>query len=198
MGTTNAPFGLRPVRHSSGMVRATSYKPGAKATAAAIYQGDPVKAVMDGTDWLAVAAAADAIIGVFAGCSYIDANGKPTLSNFWPGSTTGATNIEFFVYDDPDTIFEAQADTTVASTYTNAIIGDGAPIIYAAGSSVTGISAVTLGILVGAAAPTGVRFVERDLSDLGGTGFYDATYNPYPVVRCKIAKHQFVAVINNF
>jgi hypothetical protein len=107
----------------------------------AIYQGDLVTLVggylvryVSGTHATAV--------GVFNGCSYIDpTSGKPTWSNYYPGSvniTTGQIVAE--VLDDPNQLFIIQADEDVVQ----ADIGQNAAVAYTAGSNITGISAMEL------------------------------------------------------
>ena len=146
MSATAAPFGARAVYHPSGTIRTETFYP-TVSTNAAIYKGDLVK--LDGTTGVCiVSAAGDASIGVFDGCKYTDVSGKPTYSPYWPGSTSGATNIEFYVITDPLTVFEVQASIAVAAT----AIGDSANITYAAGSTQTGVSASYIAALTGAAA----------------------------------------------
>ena len=184
MTTTSAPFGFRPIYHPSGQIRPNTYLPGARAAAAAIYRGDPVKLVEDGTDFLVIAVAGDAIIGIFAGCEYTDINGKPTESSYWPGTVTGATNITFYVYDDPNTVFEAQASATLASS----AVGDQANFIIAAGSTATGLTATQFGTLVGAG-------VQGDFRVVGISKRVDNAWgDTYPIVECMMARHQYVAV----
>ena len=141
-----ARFGARAVFHPSGTIRTESFFP-TVSTNAAIYKGDLVK--LDGTTGVCiVSAAGDASIGVFDGCRYNDVTGKPTYSPYWPGSTSGATNIEYYVITDIMTVFEIQASISVAAT----AIGDSANITYAAGSSVTGQSGNYIAALSGAGA----------------------------------------------
>ena len=91
MSSTSAPFGFRPSFHNSGQMRPKAYSI-TTGYAANIFAGDPVKLTSD---------------GVFAGVQYNDASGKPTISPFWPASTT-ATNITAWVYDDPETLYDVQ------------------------------------------------------------------------------------------
>jgi hypothetical protein len=153
MTATASYFGARAVSHPSGTIRTETFFP-TVATNAAIYKGDLVK--WDGTTGVCiVSGAGDASIGVFDGCRYNDATGKPTYSPYWPGSTTGATNIEFYVITDINTVFEIQASIAVAAT----AIGDSANITYAAGSTVTGQSASYVAALAGAAAVGNFRIM---------------------------------------
>jgi hypothetical protein len=146
MSATLAPFGARAIRHPSGTIRTETFYP-TVSTNAAIYKGDLVK--LDGTTGvIIVSAAGDASIGVFDGCEYLDATGKPVYSPYWPGSTSGATGIKFYVITDINVVFEVQASISVAATAT----GDSANITYAAGSTATGQSASYVAALTGAAA----------------------------------------------
>jgi hypothetical protein len=86
----------------------------ASAYAASIFSGDPVKLISDGTIQLGTSdgtrtGTTDGItlLGIFAGVEYLDSTGKPTISPFWPGGTTG-TNITAWVYDDPETLYDVQ------------------------------------------------------------------------------------------
>lgn len=139
-------FGARAVYHPSGTIRTESFFP-TVSTMAAIYKGDLVK--FSGADTVViVSAAGDSSIGVFDGCKYNDATGKPVYSPYWPGSTAGATNIEFYVITDISTVYEYQASVAVAAT----AIGDGFDITYVAGSTATGQSGSYAAALTGAAA----------------------------------------------
>lgn len=113
MSSTSAPFGFRPSYHNSGQMRPKAYTI-ASGYAANIFQGDPVKLTTAGTIQLGTSdgtrsGTTDGItlLGVFAGCQYLDASGKPTISPFWPASVTG-TEIVAWVYDDPETLYDVQ------------------------------------------------------------------------------------------
>ena len=155
MSATNAPFGFIAAKHPSGCSRAREYTI-ASVYAANVFQGDPVKLVTAGTVQLGTSdgtrtGTVDGVnlIGIFAGCTYVDATGRPVVSNHWPTGQV-ATDIKAFVYDDPDTLFLVQADGPVAAT----AIGDQADFsgFAAPGGSVsTGRSSATLSAtLVGA------------------------------------------------
>lgn len=122
MSTTLAPFGLRPAYHPSGTVRPRAYKvvdATQAAYATALFSGAPVALVTDGS--IAVAASTAAWLGVFAGCEYTDANGKPVKAPNLPASQTGITNVVMYVYDDPHMVFEVQCSTTAVA---NTAVGD--------------------------------------------------------------------------
>jgi hypothetical protein len=139
MANKDAAFGLKPVRHLGGVANFTTneYVIASGATGP-IYQGTPV--IMDaagGGDILPAATGATDIVGVFAGCSYTDpSTGKPTWSNYYPGSVA-ASDIVAQVYDDPRVVFEIQCDGTIAQ----ASVGANADLTSIdSGSSTTGRS----------------------------------------------------------
>lgn len=113
MSSTSAPYGFRPSYHNSGQMRPKAYTI-TSTYAANIFSGDPVKLTSDGVVQLGTSdgtrsGTTDGItlLGIFAGCQYLDATGKPTISPFWPAGTTG-TQIVAWVYDDPETLYDVQ------------------------------------------------------------------------------------------
>jgi hypothetical protein len=132
-------FGLRPIGMTSSdeVTPITEYD--ITATASAIYKGDLVKQVTDGS--IEVAAAGDIAIGVFAGCTYFDAKGKLVSTPNYD-APSGETGIKALVYDHPDTVFEVLANADVTAANVGALYD----ISYAAGSTVNGVSGVTLDI----------------------------------------------------
>lgn len=180
---TNAPFGMHPVYHPSGLDRATPYTIGT-GYATAIYKGSPVVLNTDGT--LNIAAVTADFIGVFDGVEYTDATGKPTYSNFWPASQA-ATAITAWVWDDPLVVYEIQADGAIAATavgaqsdFTTAAIGTG--------NSTTGLSLATISSSVEAGAAQGQLRILR-LAPYPNNAWGDA----YTMVQVQIAQHQYVA-----
>jgi hypothetical protein len=164
---TNSPFGFRPSQYLNGSLYTGQQSPYliASGYAASIYQGDLVIQANNGT--INVAAAGGTILGVFAGCKFIDANGVAQYLKYWPANqvTMGAVNAEAFIIDDPDVLFDVQTSnsTNVASAintvsistvqlYLNAnlgLAGGGAagplaPANPATGSTISGQSAMYL------------------------------------------------------
>jgi len=190
MSATNAPFGFRPVYHPSGNIVANLYEP-TVATNAAIYQGDPV--ILTGATSVCIIAVGTGgspglVAGVFAGCEYVDVDGKPTYKPYWPGSTSGATNIKFWVYDQLDLVFEVQAAGSLANTS----IADSADYTYAAGSTYTGISASYLSTTLAGAA-TSKQFRIIGLGQQVDNAWSDA----YTVVRVQIAQNMRFTPVNS-
>ena len=143
MANKDAAFGLKPVRRLGGVANfsANEYVIASGATGP-IYQGSPV--IMDaagGGDIIVAATGATDIVGVFGGCSYTDpTTGKPTWSNYYPGSIA-ASDIVAEIYDDPKIVFEIQSDGTV----TQADVGANADMTSIdSGSSTTGKSSAEI------------------------------------------------------
>ena len=191
MSATAAPFGLTPVYHPSGLDRANMYTI-LPTYSSAIFKGDPVLLNANGT--VNVGAAGTALLGVFAGCEYVDSTGKPTLSNFYPASQSvqSGSEIRCYVYDDPLIVYEIQSVGALNSTLATAMayIGDEADITaYAAGSTSTGLSIVSLatGTMAGAASQKQFRIIGVGLSP--DNEITDA----FPILRVTLAQSQFRA-----
>lgn len=156
MASTSAPRGLQPVKMLGGRYNshgATLYKIPA-AYAVAIYNGDPVimtasgstrgtVARMNATATATTVTSSGTWLGVFIGCEYVDpASKQPVWRQNYPGSITPASgDILAHVIDDPDALFEIQANGTLAQ----AAQGTNAAIIQTAvGNAVTGNSGLQL------------------------------------------------------
>ena len=142
MANTNKPFGLRPMGNLSatGAQKQYGYLI-ADNQSGAIFQGDLVT-LKSGFIVKFDATLHTVAVGVFNGCNYTDpTSGKPTWSNYYPGSvniTSGQITAE--VVDDPNQLFLIQADEDIVQAY----FGKQASILYAAGSTVNGVSGTTL------------------------------------------------------
>jgi hypothetical protein len=109
-------FGLRPVRKLDGspFINAQNRYRIASNYGTAIFQGDLVVPVADGTVARHIAANSAAVIGVFNGCFYTDpTTQKPTWKNYYPGSVV-TSDIMAFVIDDPDVVCKVDADAAFA------------------------------------------------------------------------------------
>ena len=113
MSSTSAPYGFRPSYHNSGQMRPKAYTI-TSTYATSIFSGDPVKLTSDGVIQLGSSDGTRSgttdgvtLLGIFAGVEFLDSTGKPTISPFWTGGTTG-TNIVAWVYDDPETLYDVQ------------------------------------------------------------------------------------------
>jgi hypothetical protein len=153
MANTNVKFGLKPIGVIGGGPNVTSQY-FIKSDASAIYQGSPVEVELTGGT-AAIITSADGdgkqLLGVFAGCEYVDATtGKLTFKNQWGGDGTADTNhdIKCFVYDHPMTKFIIASDGTNTDRATaKADIFKTAQLATAtAGNSTTGLSSAMIDI----------------------------------------------------
>jgi hypothetical protein len=186
MANVNGPFGLRPVRKLGGGVITQNEYSIAHDYATKIFVGDVVE--MSGTGRNITQAAATNVdnIGVFRGCSYVDANGSWVFAHYWPGVSDGKKNIVAYVIDDPDVIFECQA-TTIAE----ADIGNVAQILVGTGNSNTGLSALQWDGGNKAANGAGkslraMRLVNRP----------DNEYGAYAKIEVMFAEHALMGVVS--
>ena len=141
MANQDAAFGLRPLKSvgqgddSTGMSSHTIVA----GDASTIFQGSPVIAAAGYVD--ASTAGAVPNMGAFWGCFYNDPTTlKPTFKNYYPGSITppSSKDIEAFVYDNPNQMFEIQSDNTGAST--QADVFSNADFVNFGGSTLNGVS----------------------------------------------------------
>jgi hypothetical protein len=185
MSTTAAPYGFVPVKHPSGQNRAESY-PIASAYGTSIFKGDVVK--LDTTNGIILGTVGAAVLGVFVGCEYFDATGKPVVSNFWPASTAtfGSAAATAWIITDPATVFSVQASGSVALT----AIGDQADFVAGTGSTITGASAEALNSTLGGAG------VQKQFRIIGLDGdVSNAWGDSFTKVLVQIAQSQYVAPI---
>jgi len=150
MSNQDASFGLRPSRTSISSQQQNRYRI-ASGYATTIYQGDLVAVVTGGGIERVAAGGSGLILGVFNGCSYTDSTGAQVYANLWTASTTG-TNIFANVIDDPNAVFEIQANAAfpVADLFGNFDIVDQSPV----GSATSGNSRLELAVSTGATTAT--------------------------------------------
>ena len=196
MSSTSAPFGFRPSFHNSGQMRPKAYTI-ASTYAANIFQGDPVKLTDNGVIQLGSSDGTRdgttdgiALLGVFAGCQYIDATGRPVVSSFWPTGTT-ATEIVAWVYDDPETLFDVQYDNPSSGTTVQTAVGEECDWTVASpgGSTTTGLSNTKLTV------------IQSTSGQFQITGFAynvnDALTDAYVVATVRINEHHYKASVNS-
>lgn len=188
MSATNAPFGLRPAYHPSGLDRATALFDGIlSGFASDILKGQPVKMATTGV--IQPAAAGEAFLGAFSGVEFTDTTGRRRVSNFFPANTAyQAGSCIAYYYDDPNIVYEIQGDGPM----TQAMIGAESDLsATTAGSTTTGLSQCTISTsVVSAGNPAQMRII--NLAPYPGNAFGDA----FTIVRATIAEHQYVAVAN--
>jgi hypothetical protein len=149
MANKDAAFGMKPVR----MIGGAPYTGGqsryriAANYGTSIFQGDMVAQVTGGTVEVHADGGTVPVVGVFNGCMYTDpTSGEQVFSNYYPASTN-ASDLIAFIIDDPDVVYEVQADDTfpVADLFGNFDI-----VYTSAGSTSTGISGAELDVTTGA------------------------------------------------
>ena len=142
MANIDKAFWLRPIGNLSatGAQKQYGYEI-ADNQAGTIFQGDLV-VLTAGFISKFLPATHTAAVGVFNGCNYNDpTTGKPTFSNFYPGSvniTSGKIIAD--VLDDPNQLFLVQCD----AGFVAADVGKNADVIGTGGSTTSGISAMEL------------------------------------------------------
>tara|TARA_R110000744_G_scaffold89956_3_gene174820 strand:- start:1934 stop:2578 length:645 start_codon:yes stop_codon:yes gene_type:complete len=127
MANTNGSFGLRPLNklgggaNSTGLTGYTSYEIASDNTDK-IYHGQIVVPLASGyIDHTSNAAGGTvSALGVFQGCEYVSSvTGKPTFSNYWPGSGADSNHpVKAFVNDDPSQLYVVATDATWTSKAT--------------------------------------------------------------------------------
>ena len=151
MANSNGSFGLRPISklgggtNSTGLTGYTPYEI-ANGNTDKIYHGQLVIPLASGfIDHTANAAGGTVShLGVFQGCEYVSSvTGKPTFTNFWPGSGADSNRpVKAFINDDPDQLYLIASDASLtskanarASVFLNANLSTGIT-----GTDATGVS----------------------------------------------------------
>jgi hypothetical protein len=196
MSSISAPFGFRASYHNSGQMRPKAYVI-ASAYAANIFSGDPVKLTDNGVIQLGSSDGTRtgttdgvSLLGIFAGCQYLDASGKPTISPFWPSGATG-TEITAWVYDDPETLFDVQYNNPSAGTTVQTAVGEECDWTVASpgGSTQTGLSNTYL---------TAIQATSGQFQITGfGYEITDSLTDAYVVVSVRINEHHYKAAVNS-
>ena len=130
MSTTLKPFGLKPSFHPSGLDRSTpfagtnSYVTGTPnysagytlSTGQAFYQFTPVAVNSSGA--LALAGTSGTrFLGSFDGVEFTDSQGRRSVSKWASKATLDAsTQIVFWIFSDPQLVYEIQAVGSIANT----------------------------------------------------------------------------------
>jgi len=188
MSAINAPFGMRPSFHPSGLDRAVALPNGiASGYSTGILKGQPVALTTSGN--IIAATSGSAYQGAFAGHEYTDLTGRRLVSNQWIANTAYQTGSQVtYYYSDPNIVYDIQADGSIAQT----AIGDQANFSnISAGSTNTGLSQCTISSsLVGVGALGDVRII--GLTPAVDNAFGDA----FTVVQVQVSRSQYVATVN--
>ena len=215
MSTVFQPFGMKPAYHPSGLDRSVpfagtnSYVTGVSYTAPyslssgqSFYQYQPVGITSSGQLTIAATAAATSpVYGVFDGVEYTTAEGRRTLGkNASKATLDAASSIVFWIFQDPELVYEIQS----AGSVTSAAIGseynfsatsgnttaDGYVIgVGGAGFSTTAIAASA--VASGAQGQVRVVGLGREVAyPAGNTNNWGDTYT---IVQVQIANNTFRA-----
>jgi hypothetical protein len=177
MANTSRKAGLIPLRRLVHGPETSNIYNIASGYNTALYHGDPVQMTGTGRN-IQQCAAGGVPVGVFIGCEYVDANNRIIFSKHWPASQTSLTAVKAYVVDDPDAVFEIEADSAAAGD-----VGALCDWVIAAGSTLTGVSA-TYAAVTGATATTG-----KSLRILGLRELPDNAYGAYAKLEVMFAVH---------
>ena len=152
MATTATPYGFKPLNHVGGTPYAGAVRhiKIASGFGTNIFNGSIVNIVAAGTIEVVTDLGSNGdqfpagVIGVFVGCTYTDPTSKnKTFSKHWPTGTVASDAMAYGV-DDPQVLFQVQADATVAQT----ALGANAPLAAvqstSTGDTTTGNSTTAL------------------------------------------------------
>ena len=194
MASTAAPYGLKPVNLIGGQPYAGSTRQIkiASGYGTNIFNGSVVSIVTAGTLEIVTTVGSNSsvfpagTVGVFVGCSYTDPNSKQKVfAQYWPASTV-ASDAVGYVVDDPDVVFQIQADASIAQ----AGLGANAPLAAvqstSTGSTVTGNSTTALDATV---ATTTQAFRIVDFVDSPNSSVGDAFTDV--LVKFNVAQHSY-------
>ena len=164
MASTASPYGLRAVNELGGLpyagsTRSFSFDPAGYA--ANVFNGSLVYVKSTGYIEIVTATGADATtngfpvgtantgaVGVFVGCSFVNAQGQTIFSQYYP---SGSLNATAFVIDDDRTVFQVQS----AGSVTQAALG--ANVFFSTGAVSTGSTSTgnsTASVVAGSSAVT--------------------------------------------
>lgn len=156
MATTAAPYGLRPVKRADGMPYAgatSQYLIDPAGEATNLFYGQVVHIGADGYIALSTATGADGTtnafptgttltgsLGVFVGCEYVNSSGQLVQAQYYPSGTSNGDAIKAYVVDDPNVLFQVQADGAMDQSDIGANTFFAAVQSTATGSTTTGNS----------------------------------------------------------
>jgi hypothetical protein len=116
----------------------------ASAESTDIFEGDLVKMVDDGSVVAMSAVTNVAIVGVFVGCEYTNADGQRVWSNKYTSTITQDDSVAF-VNVNPHQIYKVKcADSDVDTTITRTEVGLRFDVEFNAGNATTGMSGQVL------------------------------------------------------
>jgi hypothetical protein len=153
--TVPAPYGLKPINLIGGQVFAGATRTFKIASGynTNIFNGDIVTLVAGGTIEKSTiqdeSSPVAGLVGVFLGCSFVNAQGQTMYSQYYPAGTTGTINA--IVCEDPDALFkvvlvasdvENSANGLTPAYLGQTVVGSNVTFVQNTGSTATGDSAI--------------------------------------------------------
>lgn len=151
MANTFAPFGFSPRRGTGSSPTYEQVTGKTDYNTAAIFQGDPVFRLSDGTlagNTTGPGPGTAIMAGIFVGCKYLSVSQKRTVwGNYWPGSdvATGGT-AEVYYINDQDMQFTAQVGNSTTTGIVAGNIGMNVQFAYGTGNTASGLSGAYIDI----------------------------------------------------
>jgi hypothetical protein len=163
--TVDKPYGLKPINLYGGtpFAGATRQYRIASAYNTSIFNGDVVEMIDNGTIIKSAITTARAtvttsqVIGIFMGCSYVNAQGQVIFAQYFPANTAAPTGtvITAYVVNDPNTLFKAviaagatpdgaASGLLPSSTTEYTVIGTNVALVQNSGLTATGNSRVAV------------------------------------------------------
>lgn len=199
MSASLTPFGLRPVQDPSGRARARRFQNGiVSGYNTTLYQYTPVALVTSTYNtWQLASAGANDFGGVFGGVEYTDANGRRQFSKMWPANLAplAGTNWYVYVYDDPRTVFEIQANGALGEAAGRGLAGQQLSLIAGAGTGGIGVGSNVTQLSSAAADATSITpSAQAQLRILEKAGYVDNDWgDAFPILLVQIARHQYIS-----
>ena len=200
MANTNAPFGFRQYNGTGSAPTYEQVPVTIAYNASAIFYGDPVVPVNDGTVAKGDPSGSPTvqIAGIFQGCQYLSVSQKRTVwSNYWPGSDVASTNTVLgYIVNDPNSKFLAQVG---GSSSTGAVASDvnaNVQFAYGTGNTASGISGAYVDISVTPTTTSTLpfRIVGLVLDPPGSAGTASGAYNWVIVAFNNVSTKQLTSV----
>lgn len=196
MAATASPYGLRAVNELGGLPYAGSTRsflidPAGYNTN--IFNGSIVAVNTSGYLEIVTTVGSSSgnifpagTVGVFVGCSFVNAQGQQMFSQYYPANTTGV--VSALVIDDDRTVFQVQAAGTLAQTALgmNAILQTAQST--STGSTQNGNSNTAISISVASTATYGLKIV--DFVDKEGFSTVGDAYTDV-LVKFNIGSHAY-------
>jgi len=193
MALTSTPYGLRPINAIGGRPFAGSTRqlPITSGFNTAIANGDLVAVAANGTIVKVTVVGTNAnpfptgTVGIFLGCSYTDTVRGFTQNNQWPAGQVAA-DAQAYICDDPNALFQIQADAAVAQTlmHSNFAVNQTAP------DTANGNSRISLDVATAAATAT-IAFKLVDFVNAPGSTVGDAFTDV--IVKFNPSSHAYTA-----